>query len=276
LPVSIVIDPPMPCLGEAVRCNYRFWIPIPKPQENKRLNKYSAKVNEFTFEGRDKEIIDIKGEVQAIFNASKDKEDELNGNFESFVKAWMVLINQKIAEKVGSNDWLKLEYIHDDIKGVGQLRVERFDCLIYNFDLSVSYNHPASTEIYELRYSVDGLSITAKGDDPVFFPPVDCETLNKCNKETTWQPRCIPKSFELNIVEKNAEGSKLSLKAASSDINPSLFVWEVAEAKPSIANGSSVSMLLSEPIPKLIHIQVTAFDQDGCSVTIKDTLQFPQ
>lgn len=269
----------LPCDGAAIRCNYRFWVPFGRLNANGEpfLSVSSPDGVKFIFDGPNNTSIDLSQEVQEIISEFDPK--PFNEDFKTSVqKTWIDPINKLIAKKTGNSSWLRLAFIQDDKEKFGKLQVERFDCLKFDFSLITSYIYLSKNENYEVNYSENGTNITFRSVTgapvPVFIPPMDCETLNKCKKETVWQPRCKGAQFKLNIVEKIFKFPLLHLSATSSgSIKPTSFVWDVPEATPPLANGSKVDMRMEEPIPNIIHIRLTAFTDDGCSLTIEEILQ---
>jgi len=269
----------LPCDGAAIRCNYRFWVPRGGFNANGKplLEISSPDSVKFIFEGPNNTSVDLSQEVQEII--SNFDPQAFNADFKGSVqKIWIDPINKLIAKKTGNNSWLRLAYIQDDKETFGTLQVERFECLKFEFSLITSYIYLSKSQNYDVSYSEKGTNINFRSVTgapiPIFIPPMDCETLNKCKKETVWQPLCKGAQFKLNIVEKIFKFPIFHLSATTSGATkPTTFVWEVLEATPSLANGIKVDMRLEEPIPNIIHIRLTAFSDDGCSVTIEDIFQ---
>ncbi len=265
----------LPCGGAAIRCGYRFWIPIGSFKEQKPVLEYNIDMSKFAFEGPGGVEIDLTAEVQDIIG--KFDPAAFNENFRDLVQSrWIDLINKLIADKTKDDNWFRLEYLQDDKEQFGMLRIERFECLKFVFSFHVNYKHPEVPESYHLTYSSEeGFSMVVPGANsaPVLVPPIGCEKLNKCKGEKKWNPVCTTEPFKVNIVEKDFKFPFVTLRATTSGtIKPTLFVWEVSAAKPSLANGAAVEMTVVEPFTFPIKIRVTAFAAGGCSTTVEDVI----
>ncbi len=267
----------LPCDGNAIRCQYQFWIPVGSREVDAGVPVVQA--DRFTFEGPGGVEIDITEEVQKI--VGKFDQAAFDKNFrEAVQKLWIDPITKLIVERTKDDKWLRLEYAQNEKDQFGLLWIERFECLPFTFRFKVAYTLPnpqgvpAAVENYVITYSsTDGYRMQVLGGHfaPVIVPPMNCETLNKCKNETEWKPVCKAKPFSVNIVEKSFKFPFVTLRATSSGvIKPTLYVWEVDAAKPPLANGDMVQMPIVEPITFPIKIRVTAFAANGCSVTVED------
>lgn len=264
-----------PCKGDAIRCQYRFWIPVGSFETKKPVLEYNIDMSEFSFEGPGGTLLNITQEVQEII--SKFDPNVFNELFEESVRReWIDPINKLIADRVKDDNWLVLEYLHSETEPFGMLRIERFDCLNFTFKFYVNYQHPQIPESYLLTYSSkEGFVMVVPGanEPPVVVPPIGCERRNKCEPGSQWAPVCTTKPFSVNIVRKEIKFPLLILQAtASGTTQPTAFVWEVDAAKPSLANGDTVQMTLVEPLTFPLKIRVTAFAANGCSVSAVDFL----
>jgi hypothetical protein len=273
----------LPCDGEAIRCQFRFWAPVGSP--GRLLEDFKFDIGILNFEGPNSKNISLRSEVQNIIKLF-DK-GSFNNNFEKAVKdTWITPLNKLIADKTGSDNWLKFDYLHDADEKFGTLSIERFKCLKLIFSFTVIYKINGVQENIKITYSSDsGLEITPTGAAMVTIPPLACETRNKCKSGSQWKPIFTQKPFDLEINALPPPAAPLtnlptelnltfSAKTSRANAAPKIFVWEADGANPPLANGETVTFKIPRTATSL-RIRLWAFTEDGNYTSVVKIINKP-
>jgi hypothetical protein len=273
----------LPCDGEAIRCQFRFWAPVGSP--GRLLEDFKFDIGILNFEGPNSENISLRSEVQNIIKLF-DK-GSFNNNFEKAVKdTWITPLNKLIADKTGSDNWLKFGYLHDADEKFGTLSIERFKCLKLIFSFTVIYKINGVQENILINYSSNsGLEITPTGAAKVTIPPLACETRNKCKSGSQWKPIFTQKPFDLEINALPPPAAPLtnlptelnltfSAKTSRANAAPKIFVWEADGANPPLANGETVTFKIPRTATSL-RIRLWAFTEDGNYTSVVKIINKP-
>ena len=261
----------LPCGGEAVREGFRFWLPEARP--NLPINEYTAVVAKFVLTDSDGNTFDLTADVTKIVERAPNP--IRTADFDPTVQRWLKEINGLVAAAVGAEDWLTLAYeAPEETATIGSLFADRLRCLEFSFRLEVSFLQGQQKRVRQVSYSSDGTVIVdpdtdAKARIPVF----GVSTSNKCRPEEPPVVMCEGTDLKLEIARDGVIPDAIVLKVGTSGADqPAAFLWEVQDAKPTIANGEVVSLTFepTEPVEKLVRL--TAYTEKGCVVTLEQLI----
>ncbi|MET0886931.1 MAG: hypothetical protein ABWX92_10820, partial [Mycetocola sp.] len=270
--VSDVEPCELPCDGAAQRHGYRFWLPEARPSSP--INEYRAQVSAFVVTDHDGNAIDLTAEVERIINqapASIRTDD-----FGRVVERWLTGINRLVAEKVGSDQWLRMEYEPASKTGTnGDLYIDRIVCVGFAFDLAVQFMQDRRERAFEFSYSSkSGTSVVDRTAGAEYLiPPFGGSTSNKCRADDPPVPLCEGTDLELLIKRDGAFPDLVELVAAvSGGDQPIAFLWEVQDGVPPVAGGERIILQFEPPEPVEKLVRLTAFTEKGCTVTIEQVI----
>lgn len=257
----------LPCEGLAVRCGYLFW--IPEPQTNP-YTSYGVEVPKFQFEFPQGGFVDLASEVADILLTSVD---ELNTRFSDVVQSQLRKINGLIAEKTGSEDWLRLDYSNEPVGSLGTLWIEHFQCLKFELQIQSFFKRQAGSGSFRMVYTPEGTIIE---NLEVKIPAFDCIRINKCNPERNEVKHCETVDLRMSIRKRlrDVEGAKRLLLdvAWEGQDQPVAFLWEVQDGLPAFSNKQQDTFTFERMEPTTKNIRLTAYTEKGCSVTEIDRI----
>lgn len=265
------VTPPcdLPCKGIALQCGFRFWMPEPEP--NRLYARFSVEVRSFVFQIPQGTMADLTQEVQSIIRATKD---ELNNNFSKVVSSWFERINNLIADKVRSQDWLKFDYVKLPTEHVGTLTMEYLECLNFELRIKLSFRRPEVAEVVDITYTPKGVSIIQNPPDsePILIPPYNCVRIDKCNPARPRETQCKQPNLSLGIIKKLTNGVLSVDVTPTGTDKPEIYLWEVEDAVPAFSNKQWAEFNIRQIRPDTKTIRVSAFTRNGCRVTAEDTI----
>ena len=260
----------LPCEGVAERQGYRFWLPEARP--NLPIIKYTPRVAGFTITGTDGNEIDLTARV----NDSIQTPQRISaGDYVSVVKRWLDSINRVVAEAVGSDQWLRLEYEPAPETGTtGTVFVDRLECLDFGFGLSVEFEQGRRRRELVFEYRPPGTIVHEVSSEapPFLIPPFGGSRSNKCRPEEPPVQLCEGTRFDLEI-RREGVAPELALMAGvggAADDDPVVgYLWEVQDGFPSVAPGEHVVVKFDRLEPVVKHVRLTAYTEHGCTVTVE-------
>jgi hypothetical protein len=255
----------LPCKGIARRCGFRFWIPEPDKELKRVFNGYSAKVPAFKFDFPEGNSVDLSSEVEIIIQA--DVKD-LNDTFNDVIQSWLERINKLIADKTGSDDWLRLEYQMLPSDSVGTLWIEYFECLEFQFHIQSEFQRPEVSDFLDMVYTPKGTSIENLETN---LPPFNCVRIDKCDPSRPTEDLCKDVDLQLKINKKLTDSKTVSLDVSpSGNDQPTAFLWEVLDGIPAVSNREKMTFAFRQLEPKIKIIRLAAFTKNGCRVVATD------
>jgi hypothetical protein len=257
----------LPCDGIALRCGHRFWLPEPVLEQKKIFKSYDAKVQVFKFEFPQGTTVDLTAEVNDIIQASAD---DLNRNFANTVASWLKRINTRIAQKTGSDDWLRLAYSKSLADSIGTLSIEHFACLKFEFRIVSSFKRPEEAEVLDMIYMP---KVTKIQNLEMIIPAFNCIQIKKCDPNHPSLDLCKDLDLELKINKKLGT-QNITLSAVSSGKDkPTAYLWEVQDGIPGLSNEKVATFTFKTRTPATKIIRLTAYTENGCKVTTADTIK---
>ncbi len=257
----------LPCDGRAEKRGHRFWLPEARPKLP--VNAYTATVRAFTVTDPDGNTIDLTSKVDAIVSKAPDPIPA--AQFDQVVDRWMDAINTVIASAVGSDQWLRLEYVGAPKTGTtGSLFIDRISCIRFEFALSVGYTQGRKEHALEFAYDSAGTVVAAADGRSKFrVPPFDGSTSNKCRPGDPSVPVCGAVDLQLTIERAGIAPDMVVLKAAptGSDV-PTDFLWELQDGEPSVGAGQGIQVRFDALDTPRKRVRLTAFTARGCTVTV--------
>jgi hypothetical protein len=246
----------LPCEGVARRCGFRFW--MPDGDRERPFKETSTEVASFKFEFREGKVVDLGGEVQAILAGIKP--DDLNASYDKVVNAAINNINKLVAKAVGSDDWFILKY---DVKTLGMpvLWIEYFSCLHFEIRLAFRGVQGENQFSIDSSYTPEG---TALFSGRVRIPPFNCATIHKCDPNRPVEQGCKGLDLKLEISAKSAGRDVIALSANAVGPEPVLYLWEVQETVPIVAEGKTTRVTVTVRQPYIKNIRLTAYTEEGC------------
>jgi hypothetical protein len=261
----------LPCEGAAVRQGYRFWLPEARPKLP--INEYKADVRAFLIIDPDGNQIDLTAEVNDIVNQAPNPIRTVD--YADVVQRWVEKTNGLVAGKVGSDQWVRLEYEPAPETGTtGTLVVDRLTCIDFAFELTVVFVQGQRERMLRLVYNSRGTVVYEPATDTKFrIPPFGVSTSNKCRPQEPPVPQCEGTDLELEIRREGAFPDVVVLMAATAGGDQAVaFLWEVQDGIPSLSGGARVAVMFepAEPVEKLVRL--TAFTEKGCTVTVEEVI----
>jgi hypothetical protein len=256
----------LPCEGEAIRLGYRFWLPEARP--NLPINEYTADVKGFFVTDAAGNRFDLSADVASVVRSAPNP--IRTADFGPTVQRWLTAINALVAQAVGSDQWLTLEYeAPAGEETTGTLFVDRLQCLDFAFQLDVSFVQGRRRYHFQLGYSSGGTVIADPDTDgKARIPVFNVSTSNKCRPDERPVPRCEGTDLRVEIGRDGVIPDPIVLKAGTSGADqPAAFFWEIQDGIPSLAGSDAVTVTFQpvEPVEKLVRL--TAFTEKGCVVT---------
>lgn len=259
----------LPCDGQALRRGYRFW--LPEPDADHQYNRFETGKVRFLGESTPGKQVDLSEPVTNILVANPRI---LNSAFQTVVKKWLAQINELIAGQEGLNQnnvqWLTLSYESNGEGRYGTLWLEYFDCL--KFDIEIDSNLVISDHSFQLRvsYTPENTSVrTAQSDIVTTIPAFGGERLDKCEPNKPAEEICPqPPKLKLAVRKASQEGNSVAFEVkATPDPGDLVFLWEVPAGDPQLGNGVRFITRFAKLGVKA-QVTVTAFNKNGCSVTV--------
>ena len=257
----------LPCGGDAIRAGYRFWLPEATP--GNPVNDYAA--DEITFLLTDEQgaTVDLTAEVAAV--VSQAPSPLPSTRFAAAVAKWLDQINQIIADRVGSPDWVRLDYV-PPAEGftTGTLLIDRLACLDLVFLLTVSYTQAKRAERIKTGYSASkGTSVVLElRSGRAFLPPFDPVVSNKCRPGEDPRAVCGGLDLAIDFTAEVVDGrARLAAKPSGRD-KAVTFVWEVQDGSPAIIMGANADPGFDPVEPREKLVRLTAYTDQGCSATV--------
>jgi hypothetical protein len=259
----------LPCEGIAKRCGFRFWIPEPNREEMRMFESYSVRVPTFRFEFPEGDSVDLAGDVQKIIQADVN---ELNEKFNALIPAMLKEINKLIADKIDSDDWLRLEYQKLPTDPVGTLWIEYLECLAFEFHIYSEFQQPEFQDTFEMIYTPKGTSIV---NLKTHLPPFNCVRINKCDPNRPTEDLCKQVDLQLKIVKIFGDSGELSLNVSPSGSElPKAYLWEVQDGDtPSMSNETNAKFTFRQMEPRVKMIWLAAYTEKGCRVIETDLIE---
>ncbi|MES3020479.1 MAG: hypothetical protein V4857_02730 [Pseudomonadota bacterium] len=251
----IVCD--LPCGGIAQRGGHRIWLPDPDPQQP--LLSIKNEVTAFAFESRDGTMIDRTREAQAIL-AAVPLADFVR-NFDRTMTAVIKRLSGLIAEALGADDWLLLEY-DPRSTGVRTLWIEHFECLKFELRIRSAYSKEGHQQTLDVHYTPDGTSIIVE-DSRVTVPAFNRKQIAKCEPRSVTE-LCKEIDMRLEISVATPQVLIVDVLVNGSDV-PVHFTWEIENCVPVIANGKTATFRPGSGEPDRT-IRLCAFTENGCMV----------
>jgi hypothetical protein len=256
----------LPCDGEAIRSGYRFW--LPEAQDGFPIDKYVAEVKSFVLTDAGGTTFDLTAAVAAVVGTPKRIG---SADYAGTVQRWLTMINKRVAQAVGSDQWLSLDYeAPAGTSTTGTLFINRLQCLDLVYQLTVSFVQHRREHHYDLGYSSSGTFVAdldAHGEARI--PVFNVSTSNKCRPDEDPIPRCKHTDVKAEIVREGVDPAPIVLSAKTEgEDKPDAWFWEVQDGIPSLAGGNTVTVTFQpiEPIEKLVRL--TVFTENGCLVTV--------
>jgi hypothetical protein len=267
------VKPPcdLPCAGIALRRGYRFW--VPEPERNRPYRSFRTERAVLTFEFPQNATVDLSRELQTILG--RTTVDELNADFARVVTARLEQVNKLIADRTGKASWLTLGYESTQPGRLGTLWIEYFECLKFDLQVMTMFQRPETAEQLNVAYLPGAMSLQpgAQGE-AVKIPAFDGTRTDKCEPTkpvVTLCPR--PPDIALRIT-KRLDGLTAVLNVtASGSETPVAFLWEIQEGRPAMSNATGVTTVFPSAEPRTKLFTVTAFNKDGCRVTLNDSIE---
>ncbi|HEX7135246.1 MAG TPA: hypothetical protein VF228_21915, partial [Iamia sp.] len=259
----------LPCRGEAERWGHRFW--VPEAREGRPLNQYKAEVTTFVITDPDGGRIDLTADVTGIVSRPQTISAT---DLPRVVERWLEGINRLVADAVGSDQWLRFEYEPaPESATTGTLFIDRLACVEVVFELIVGFVQGRSERELELGYSRRGTVLVDRtSDTKLHIPPFDGSTSNKCKPDEEPVPVCEGTDLEVRIMRDGVFPSRFFFGAdVSGSEAPAAYLWEIADARPSVAGGESVWVEFDPPEPVDKLVRLTVFTERGCTVTVERT-----
>lgn len=264
----------LPCGGAAIRQHYRFWLPA--ATQGLPINEYVAEVGEFSINGPAGPFT-LTNDVQDIVNSAPSP--IRTADFDSVAARWIDHINERIARAVGSPDWVRLEYVPaDESSTTGSFTIDRLDCVEVNFALQVRYIQGRVSRVTELKYTAAGTGLHNLEPQPewdVLVPPFDTVTSNKCRPGEPPVLLCGDLSLRVSI-ESGGDFPNDVFVSARWDGNdaPQVFLWEVEDATPALANGEVAHFALTRQDRPEKRVRLVAFTEAGCAAVATEMINF--
>ncbi len=256
----VVVPCDLPCKGIAQHAGYRFWLPDEDAQ--RPYISFRMIVQTFNFEFRDGKQVDLRNDVQQIFDATTV--DDLNKNYGAVVRGWLQRINELTAKAIGSADWLLLDF---DVKTAGMpaLWIEGFDCLGFDIEIDSQVVRPGQDGGVVFDYTPVGTTISiAEGSFQV--PAFNPSHIDKCDPSRPVTPVCGPMDVGFNF-DLNLDGRQIGLNVGvSSNVELVLFTWEVQDCIPAIVTGKSATVFITNTQPPVKNVRLCAYTKEGCLV----------
>ena len=271
---SIVIDPPvkpcdLPCGGEAFREGFRFWLPEPLEE----IAVVGVGVDMFTITGDDVGTHDLDpGTIAGIIGDPVT----INANdFENVVAGWLNEINQVIAARVGSEDWVRLEYEAPRTgRGYGTLFIERLRCLEVRLHLVVEYVLPTGRYLLGVIIGPDGMTLDdPSGDGKTQLPPFEVSVANKCRPQQPREYRCSGIDLRVHIRRKGHAPDAVTFTVESDDLDlVTDYLWEFQDGHPALSGEDAPKVIFEphDPPEKLVRLMVLT--EEGCVARTERTI----
>jgi hypothetical protein len=265
----------LPCEGIAVRCGYRFWLPMVTDPDH-FYTLYEARVESFQFEFPQGSSVDLNAEVNAIVQSPPDV---LSNSFDAVVQSWMSKINSLIDKKTQKPGWVRLEYTRQADEPVGTVWIERFQCLKIDLRIAASFKRPATLEQVFVQYTPEG-TVMKIGDGQSTIPPYNCVEMNKCQPLRAEIVRCGELDLNITIVKKVGRAAAaptvaLDFRSTGQD-TPVAYFWEVQDGVPPVSDLKKASFKFSSREPLQKTVRLTVFTERGCSFTTTDEIDLPE
>ena len=256
----------LPCEGDAIRAGYRFW--LPEPPKGFPINEYVAEVKSFVLTDDGGTRFDLTADVAAVVSTPKQL---TNTTFEKAVQRWLADINKLVAQAVGSEQWLNLEYeAAAGTSTTGTLFIDRLQCLDLVYELTVSFVQAQREHHFDLGYSSSGTFIAElEAGGEARIPVFTVSTSNKCRPNEDPIPRCAGTDLKAEIGREGVDPDPIVLTARTSGADqPASWFWEIQDGIPPLAGGDKVTVRFQpvEPIEKTVRL--TVFTEEGCFVTV--------
>ncbi len=248
-----------PCEGKSLRCGYRFWLPA-------NYQTCQIKIQSFSF---DRKIIGI------------DEDHTLNNDdsFDQLAEAWFKKLTDMVAEKIGPDKLLLLNYSPPDnsVKSGGTFEIEYFECLQFKFCIQVSYDD--KKHIVKVCYSHNGTEVTVDDDTVINIPPFDCTQIDKSYPTPTpTPPVCSPDpDLQLSIFSEWKGNTTWTLEAFATgkDQLGATYLWEVQDGTPALSNKKKEVFHVEITPGETKKVLLTAYTEKGCKVTKEHELYVP-
>ncbi len=264
----------LPCDGLAIKCGYRFWLPEPDLEQKKLYAGYEAEMLKFELEFPQGGTVDLGSEVTNIIQAPPEA---LNQDFIQVVTEWLKHINQLIADKTGSEDWLRLEYRKSPKDPIGTLWIEHFACLSFEFHLKIMLFFENQEEPVEMEiiYAPEGTLIPNLEAE---LPAYNCTQVNKCDPEQPPIELCKGVKLKANILTADIAFESVSLDVASTgNDEPVAYFWEVQDGIPAWATGKKADIRFKRQsgAPTTKTVWLTVYTKKGCRFITTDKIELP-
>ncbi|MEU4156362.1 hypothetical protein [Actinoplanes sp. NPDC026670] len=256
----------LPFDGKAIRAGHRFW--VPEPTSGFPINDYTATDIRFLLGDPQGATIDLTAEVTAVVSQAPNPLPSTR--FATVVAKWLDQINGIIAARVGSPDWLRLDYVPPAAGfTTGTLLIDRLIGIELQFILTVRFSQAKRTQAIQTTYdAAKGTSVVLlEGSGRAFLPPSDPVTSNKCRPKEEPVEVCKP-GLTIDFTADVGRDRVTLLAKPSGPAKAESFVWEVQDGTLGITNGLSTSMGFdpAEPAEKLVRL--TAYTAEGCSASV--------
>ncbi len=260
----------LPCEGAAERRGYRFW--IPEARQGLPLNNFRAEVRRFEIFDPDGNPMDATNEVNEILNTVPSVIRA--GDFPAVVQRWLDHLNRLIAEIVGSDQWLIVDYEPaPEGATTGTLWVDRITCVDFRLEFGVEFVQGQVDRQFELEYGSDGTVVLEPStDSKVHIPPFGGSTSNKCHPEEPPVPICGQLDLELEVEREGVFPDEEVVLTAIAPWQPAAYLWEVQDGIPSMAGGEQVVLRFEPAEPVTKRVRLTAFTEDGCTVVLETAI----
>jgi hypothetical protein len=254
----------LPCGGFARRCGYRFWLPEADPARPFEQNGVATEVTTFRIEISPGKTVDLRSEVTSIMRADAAT---LNNSFDKVALEWIDQINRLIAKAAGNKDTFVLAY-ERNAAGTAVLWIERFECLDFEFRVQNFFTRNGVSARSDLQHTPKGSSYLHQ-QPPASVPPFDCSRIAKCDPARPVEQFCKQVDMQLKIEAGVANGAINVSAVVGGNDAPVAFLWEVPDCTTSFANGPRASFTIAQRTPVIKQIRLTAFTQNGCTVTAR-------
>jgi hypothetical protein len=159
-----------------------------------------------------------------------------------------------------------LEYRPTSPGRLGDLWIEYFQCLKFEFDIASTFTRKDENTVkLEVNYAPGGTQIK-EGDVGAKAPAFDGEHTDKSAPAPAPEPLCPVAPAVTLKIDPMQSGMNSTFKVSVTPPTPGLFfLWEVQDALPDIGNGAGIKTQFRTQGPK--RVTVSAFTKDGCSVS---------
>jgi hypothetical protein len=258
----------LPCGGDALERNFRFFIPDPDTDPENAYQGLDVGEVVFIVEAEPGKQVDLSDEVARILTATKEQLSA--AKFKATVDGWLAAINKLVAShpelaQAGKAQWLTLGYRPLSPGRPGLLSIDWFRCLDFDIRITAMVMLAQARLVLKVAYSPKGTTMQW-GDQSVTMPAFDGTSTDKCADAPKPVNLCpVPPDFKVEI--KGPATAKVGAGVEFAAVAPQglEFVWEAQGGTPTLGNGAKFATAFATPGAHLLVL--TGFNDKGCSAT---------